>query len=232
MKFSRQIAIHEIGPEGQEKLKKSRVVVVGAGGLGCPVLTYLASSGVGTITVIDYDTINESNLNRQFLYSPTDIGKNKAECACEKLSHTHADSTFIAINEKLDSKNIAQIIDTAAVIIDCVDTVASRLLVNDYAVKNDIPLVEGGVNGFYGFVTTIKDSACLRCWNFEQTKEETAIPSLGGVCGIIGSVQSVEAIKILLGLDDLLTNKLLQYDGLNGDFDEIIVKKQSICTCN
>ncbi len=232
MRFERQIAIKQIGLAGQKKLSDSHVVVVGAGGLGSSVLTFLSCAGVGNITIIDNDNVNESNLNRQFLYSLSDIGCSKATVAAQKLSTQYPDIKYISKNISLDNKNIESLLDNASVTIDCVDNIATRIAVNDFVVSSNVALVEGAVSGFYGFVTSVvNDSACLRCFGYDNTKEQKNIPALGSVVGVIGSLQATECIKIILGQGSLITNKVLHYDGLSSTFDEVDIKKDENCIC-
>ncbi|MGC6174087.1 HesA/MoeB/ThiF family protein [Lacrimispora sp. 38-1] len=230
MRYERQILMKEIGEEGQNALKNSKVTVIGAGGLASPVLTYLACAGVGSITLIDYDTVSESNLNRQFLYHENDMGMNKAELAGDVLNSLNSQITINPVSERIDGENIGKIISGADVVIDCVDNVETRLIVNRECIKQDIPLVEGGVYGFYGFVMSVKrDFPCLECIGYGNTKLKRPGPVLGAVVGVIGSLQAVECIKILLGLDDVLYGKMLNYDGLSVSFDLVELQKNDLC---
>lgn len=230
MRYERQLLINQIGEKGQDKLLKSNVVVIGAGGLASPALTYLACAGVGTITIVDYDTVADTNLNRQFLYKEKEIGKQKAKIAQEVLNGLNSNIRIKSIPEKVDEKNINHIIDGADVVIDCVDNVETRLIVNRACLQMNISLVEGGVNGFYGFVFCIgREYACLECLGYENTKMKKPSPALGAVVGVIGSLQAVECIKILLGMDGVLYGKMLNYDGLNGNFEIIDIQKNDNC---
>ena len=148
-RYKRQMSIPQIGADGQRLLQQSTVAVVGAGGLGAPVLTYLAAAGVGNIRIIDKDTVEISNLNRQFLYGPEDVGRKKAEAAKEKLEKQNPDIKFAAVSEMLTEKNGRALFKDADVIVDCVDSMQTRIAVNKICLLNQIPLVEGGVYGFY-----------------------------------------------------------------------------------
>lgn len=230
MRYERQILVKQIGMNGQEKLAQSKVVVIGAGGLASPVLTYLTCAGVGEITVIDYDTVSISNLNRQFLYGENDINKVKVQHAKEVLSHNNSGIIIHPIQEKLTEDNAIKLIEGADVVIDCVDNVPTRIIVNRACLQMDIPLVEGGISGFYGFVTAVRrEGPCLECIGYDKTKLKPPVPALGAVVGVIGSLQVVECIKILLGQKEVLYGKMLNYDGLSGSFETIELKKNEEC---
>ncbi len=230
MRFERQVSISSIGQSGQQKIALSHVTVIGAGGLGCPVLIALAAAGIKSFTVIDFDVVSLSNLNRQVLYGVDDIGKPKASLAAQKLSLQYKNLSFEPITTALTTKNISELIKKDTIIIDCVDNIKTRMIVNDYAVSNDIPYIEGGINGFYGFAITIfKKSPCLSCIGFQNTPEQKNISALATTAGIIGNIMANEAIKIITGSGSLLTGKLLQYDGLSGSFDTIEIN--SVCNC-
>jgi len=230
MRYERQILMKEIGEKGQNTLKGSKVTVIGAGGLASPVLTYLACAGVGTITLIDYDMVSESNLNRQFLYHEKDMGMLKAIIAKDVLSGLNSQIKINSVAEKLDENNIGDIIHGSDVVIDCVDNVETRLIVNRACLRQDIPLVEGGVNGFYGFVMSVKRGfPCLECIGYGNTKLKRPGPVLGAAVGVIGSLQAVECIKILLGLEGVLYGRMLNYDGLSVSFDLVELQKNDLC---
>lgn len=230
MRYERQILIKKIGEKGQKTLIQSKVVVIGAGGLASPVLTYLTCAGIGTITFVDYDTVSESNLNRQFLYHEKDIGKPKAQIAKEVLQELNSEIVMKSVSEKISEDNIIDMIKGADVVIDCVDNVETRLIVNRGCLQMNIPLVEGGVNGFYGFVLSIKrDSPCLECIGYQNSKLQRPGPNIGAVVGVIGSLQAVECIKILLGLEDVLYGKMLNYDGLSVSFETVEFQRNKLC---
>lgn len=230
MRYERQILLQQIGEKGQNTLLQSKVVVIGAGGLASPVLTYLASAGVGIITLVDYDIVSESNLNRQFIYQEKDIGNPKAQIAKGFLSGLNSGITIHNISEKLDQTNIKEIIKDADVVVDCVDNVETRLIVNRGCLEADIPFVEGGVNGFYGFVMSIKrEYPCLECIGYGNSKLKKPVPVLGAVVGVIGSLQAVECIKILLGLEGVLYGKMLNYDGISASFEVVEIHKNIRC---
>lgn len=231
MRYERQISMKQIGLEGQEKLRNAKVVVVGAGGLASPVLTYLSRAGVGNIKVIDYDLVSVTNLNRQFFYNESDIGKKKVFIAKSVLEQNNPDIKIIAIEEKLDKNNISDIIKGADVVVDCVDNIETRLAVNSICINLGIPLIEAGVNGFYGFVMAIKkESACIECMGYQNALLKSPIPALGAVVGVIGSLQAVECIKVILGIDGVLYGRMLNYDGVYSSFEVVGIPVNPNCT--
>lgn len=220
----------QIGQEGQKKLERSTVTVIGAGGLGSPVLTYLTSAGVGTIRIIDCDVVSESNLNRQFLHNTEDVGKLKILSAKEKLSLLNPNVNFITINVRLEMDNIEEFIACSDVVVDCVDNIATRTSVARACIKLDIPLVEGGVCGFYGYVLDIgRNCACLSCLGYDKVQPKTPVPVLGVTAGAIGCMQANECIKLLLNIGEPLFGRLLNYDGLSGTWEEVRVEKADNC---
>lgn len=230
-RYKRQISIPQIRTEGQMLLQSSTAAVIGAGGLGAPVLTYLAAAGVGNILVIDKDAVEESNLNRQFLYSREDIGRKKAEAAKEKLEKQNPQIKVTAFSDAFTEENGRELLKGADVVVDCVDSVKTRISVNKICLLLRIPLVEGGISGFYGYVTSVfQNSPCLECMGYTKEMEQKEIPSLGAAAGVVGSLQAVEALKILLGKGEPFYGRLLQYDGLDGSFDEIKVEKKKDCS--
>ena len=225
-RFIRQQAIPQLGPDSQPKLKNAHVIVIGAGGLGSPVITYLACAGIGKITIIDKDTVSLSNLNRQFLYGLSHLNKPKAPLAAAALSAQYDHIQLIPITAELTASNIQSLLSHAHVILDCVDNIKTRLLVNDFAISANIPLVEAGVDGFYGFLLTIlPTTACLRCIGYDKLAQQHNIPALGSTCGVIGSLQVTECIKLILNVGKPMTNRILQYDGLTCEFDQIPLQK-------
>lgn len=230
-RYKRQISIPQIGTEGQMLLQSSTAAVIGAGGLGAPVLTYLAAAGVGNILVIDKDAVEESNLNRQFLYSREDIGRKKAEAAKEKLKKQNPQIKVTAFSDAFTEENGRELLKGTDVVVDCVDSVKTRISVNKICLLLRIPLVEGGIYGFYGYVTSVfQNSPCLECMGYTKEMEQKEIPSLGAAAGVVGSLQAVEALKILLGKGEPFYGRLFQYDGLDGSFDEIKVEKKKDCS--
>jgi molybdopterin-synthase adenylyltransferase len=229
-RYDRQIMIGEIGQEGQEKLKRSRVVIAGAGGLGSPVAVYLTAAGVGRIRLIDHDQVALSNLNRQILHWEEDIGRKKVDSAGTKLKNLNSSVEIEAISETLTEDNVFRLVEDCDIIVDALDNLPTRYLLNRCAVKKRIPFVHGAVNGFEGRVMTIfpGETACLRCMYRGPVPQEK-FPVIGVTPGVIGSIQAAEVIKYVTGIGRLLTNRVLIYDGLTVAFSEFTVHKNSDC---
>jgi adenylyltransferase/sulfurtransferase len=225
-RYNRHLILPEFGLEAQEKLKSSKVLVVGAGGLGCPVLLYLAAAGAGTIGIIDFDKVDESNLQRQVLFTTEDIGKNKAEAAAERLSKLNPHSKFIVHNSKLSKDNTLEIMRGYDIVIDGSDNFPTRYLVNDSCVILNKPLVFGSIFKFEGQVTVFnytdakgKRGPTYRCL-FPEPPAPGEVPNcsetgvLGVLPGLIGTMQANEAIKVITGIGEVLSGKLLVMDAL------------------
>lgn len=229
-RYDRQIIIPGIGERGQEKLKHARVVVAGSGGLGSVISLYLTAAGLGTLRLIDNDTVELSNLNRQILHWENDIGKAKATSAIEKLSQLNKNVNIETINVRIDESNVSELIGGFDIIVDAMDDMPTRYLLNETAIKYRIPFIHGAVLGLEGRVMTVipGKTACIRCiYHGMQLKEKT--PVLGTTPAIIGSIQATEVIKYFTGIGTLLTNRLLIYDGLNMTFTELKVMRDIGC---
>ncbi|GGB78093.1 HesA/MoeB/ThiF family protein [Dyadobacter sediminis] len=219
-RYSRQILLPEVGLAGQEKLKASKILVVGAGGLGCPVLLYLAAAGAGSLGIVDDDTVDVTNLHRQILYSSDDVGKNKSATAANKLS---AINPFVQIHSypvRLAEENAAEIVSEYDLVIDASDNFPTRYLVNDVCVKLDKPFVFGSILRFEGQVSVFNyhNGPTYRCL-FPDAEdgdncEEAGV--IGILPGIIGTYMTNEAIKIICGIGDVLSGKLMLINALNG----------------
>ena len=220
-RYERQLIVSQIGEQGQEKLKNSRVTVVGCGGLGSPVLTYLAMAGVGHLRMIDCDTVSLTNLNRQFFYEEADVDAVKCETAAQFLQKRNPQITLETINETVTEENVCELLKDSQVVIDCVDRNVTRRIIGRACAKLEIPLVEAGVHGFYGYVLPIEPgkSACLECIETGAAKEIIPVPAIGAAVGVIGSLQAVEALKIILDLP-VSYGTMLQYDGIYGEFEK------------
>ena len=229
-RYDRQIMIGEIGQEGQERLKRSRVAIAGSGGLGSPIAIYLTAAGIGMIRVIDYDQVALSNLNRQVLHWEEDIGKKKVASARTKLSSLNRAVEIEAIEETITEGNVSHLMNGCDVIIDAMDNLPTRYILNRCAIEKNIPFFHGAVNGFEGRVMTIipGETACLRCMYRGPVPQEK-FPVIGVTPAVIGSIQATEVIKYLVGIGKLLTNRLLIYDGLKVAFSEFTVNKNPNC---
>lgn len=229
-RYDRQIMIGEIGEEGQEKLKRSRVVIAGTGGLGSPIAIYLTAAGIGMIRLIDHDQVALSNLNRQILHWEEDIGRKKVDSARTKLRNLNRAVEIEAIAETVTEGNVSKLVNGCDVIVDAMDNLPTRYILNRCAIEKNIPFFHGAVNGFEGRVMTILpgESACLRCMYRGPIPQEK-FPVIGVAPAVIGVIQATEVIKYLLGIGKLLTNRLLIYDGLKVTFSEFTVNKNPDC---
>ena len=229
-RYDRQIMIGEIGQEGQEKLKRSRVVIAGTGGLGSPIAIYLTAAGIGMIRVIDHDQVALSNLNRQILHWEEDVGRKKVDSARMKLRNLNSAVEIEAIAETITEGNVSQLVDGCDVIVDAMDNLPTRYILNRCAIEKNIPFFHGAVNGFEGRVMTIipGETACLRCMYRGPVPQEK-FPVIGVTPAVIGCIQATEVIKYLVGIGKLMTNRLLIYDGLKVTFTEFRVNKNPNC---
>jgi adenylyltransferase/sulfurtransferase len=229
-RYDRQIMIGGFGQEGQEKLKQARVFIAGAGGLGSPAATYLTAAGVGVIRIVDHDRVELSNLNRQVLHWQEDIGKRKGDSAAQKLKKLNREVKVEAIEEMITEANISQLVSGFDLIVDAMDNMPTRYLLNKVALEKNIPFFHGAVYGFEGRAMTIipGKTACLRCV-YRGVIPEEKFPVIGVTPAVIGCIQATEVIKYIVGIGQLLTNKLLVYDGLNMKFAEFRLKKDPNC---
>lgn len=229
-RYGRQMVLPEIGEEGQKKLLSAKVLLIGCGGLGTPCATYLAQAGIGQLELVDADTVSFSNLNRQFFYTQQDIGRYKAQIAEKKLAQMNDALHVHGHVVRLDEGNIDATIQGFDVVVDCVDSLQTRKIVHSACLKQDIPLVEGGIDGFYGFVSCIKKGCpCLNCMDFFAGREKQTIPVLGAVAGIIGSMQALETIKIVLEMKDSLFGKILYYDAKRQEMEIVPIPENETC---
>jgi molybdopterin/thiamine biosynthesis adenylyltransferase len=230
-RYARQIMIRGFGEEGQAKLKLARVFIAGAGGLGSPVSVYLAAAGVGTIRIVDHDTVELSNLNRQILHWDENIGMAKTDSAAEKLKKINPHVKIEAIAATITEANIAQLVAGFDLIVDAMDNLPTRYLLNKTALEKDIPFFHGAVRGFEGRAMTIipGKTACLNCVYHGATVPKEKFPVIGVTPAVIGCIQATEVIKYIVGLGELLTNRLLIYDALGMTFAELKVKKDPNC---
>jgi molybdopterin-synthase adenylyltransferase len=229
-RYDRQILIPEIGREGQEKLKKAKVFVAGAGGLGSPVSLYLAAAGLGYIRIADHGIVDPSNLNRQILHWPKDIGRLKVDSAREKLSGINPNAKIEITSMTINEKNISSMTDGFDAIVDAMDTFPTRYILNRMAVQKNIPFFHGAARGLEGRAMTIipGKTACFRCM-YHGTPPAEKFPVLGATAAVIASIQVTEVIKYFTGMGDLLANRLLIYDGMSMTFREFKLKRNPEC---
>ena len=230
-RYTRQLLVPGMGRPQQERLKEASVLVVGAGGLGCPAITALAEAGVGRIGIMDGDVVEATNLNRQFLYSPDMIGKKKAACAGTWLKSFRPDIKAEIWEEELTSENGRDILSRFDLVLCAVDKISARLCINRMAADMGIPLVDGAIDGCYGTVTPVTDwenDPCLACINPEGKEPGHISSSLGTTTMIIGALEAQSAIRYLAGTEKKVGG-ILSYDGVSGTIDEIPVFKNPDC---
>ncbi len=235
-RFSRHILLQDVGVEGQGKLLQAKVLIVGAGGLGCPTALYLAAAGVGTIGIVDCDTVEISNLQRQIAHFTKDIGISKVTSAKETMLAINPDLKINTYQLKLVATNIREIISGYDFVIDGTDNFPTKFLINDACVMENIPLSHGGILRFDGQTMTIVPgkSTCYRC-AFKTPPPPEAVPTcsqagvLGAIAGMLGTIQAAEALKYITGVGTLLTDTLLSFNAKAMDFRKIKLHKQADC---
>lgn len=228
-RYRRQLAIPEIGPEGQHKLADSSVLVVGAGGLGGPLLYALAGAGVGRLVVVDGDTVSLSNLNRQFLFDQADLGRPKAEAAARRLSAFNPDLRVEGVEAWLDEKTGMNLLADCQLAVAAVDNLPARLALNAACAQKNIPLVNGGVEGWYGSVMAVEfgKTPCLACC-YAGTAPEEGGQALGAVTGAVASLMASVTLQMLLGHNPI-PGELLLYDGRRLELDRVPVERGTGC---
>ena len=235
-RYSRHLIIPDVGVIGQKRLKNAKVLCVGAGGLGSPALMYLAAAGVGTLGIIDFDTVDESNLQRQIIHGVSDIGKSKAESAAESIREINPYVHVVIHDTALDRENVKEIFADYDLIVDGTDNFATRYLVNDAAVLLGKPYVWGSIYRFDGQASVFwaEHGPCYRCL-YPEPPPPGMVPScaeggvLGVLCASIGSIQVTEAIKLLTGIGEPLVGGLMVYDALEMSYRKIKVRKDPTC---
>ena len=229
-RYFRQLALPEIGEKGQERLKSSKVFIIGAGGLGSPVSLYLAAAGVGTLGILDYDVVSASNLNRQLLYEERDLGKRKVKAAVEKIKRFNSEVQVNAYIEQVRIDNLPSIRDIISeydIVVDACDNMATRYWISDITQKLSIPFVYGAMEGFCGYVSVFNDKENTKkfrdLWPEENLQATSAIPAIGVTAGVIGSLQANEVIKWICGFGERLSGKLLTVDLCSMEFHTLIL---------
>ncbi len=230
-RYARQMMLPEVGEVGQEKLKRAKVLIAGCGGLGSPAAIYLVAVGVGTIRIADSDKVEMSNLNRQILHWDSDVNRSKVASAAEKLEKLNPDVNIEIVDERIDESSVSRLADGVDLIVDAMDNMPTRYLLNKAAIDKDIPLMHGAVHGFEGRAMTVipGKSACLWCLYRGGLPPQEKFPVIGVTPAVIGCIQANEAIKYIVGAGRLLTDRLLVYDGLGLGFTEIEVCRDRHC---
>jgi len=235
-RYSRHLIIPDVAMAGQQRLMNAKVLCVGAGGLGSPALMYLAAAGVGTLGIVEFDTVDESNLQRQIIHGQSDIGKSKAQSAKEKIAEINPYVNVITHEVRLDNSNVKEIFSQYDIIVDGTDNFATRYLVNDACVLLKKPYVWGSIYRFDGQASVFwaEYGPCYRCL-YPEPPPPGMVPScaeggvLGVLCATIGSIQTTEAIKVLTGVGDPLIGSLIIYDALEMSFKKMKVRKDPNC---
>ena len=236
LRYSRQIMLPEIDIEGQQKLLNATVMLIGLGGLGSVVSMYLAAAGVGHLVLVDFDTVELSNLQRQIVHSTKDLNRPKVESARDRLLALNPDCRITIINKQLDSQELLHEIKNVDVVIDGSDNFPTRFAVNQACYENKTPLVSGAAIRFEGQISVfdhrLQDSPCYRClYNDEEAAAETCSQTgvVAPLLGVIGSMQALEAIKLITGIGDSLIGKLLLFDAMTTEFQSMQFKKDPAC---
>ncbi|MFD1684151.1 SAMP-activating enzyme E1 [Halobellus litoreus] len=234
-RYSRHIIMDEVGPEGQSKLLDSRVLVVGAGGLGAPVIQYLAAAGVGTLGVVDDDVVERSNLQRQVIHGDGDVGEPKVDSAAAFVENLNPDVDVETYETRLTKSNVETIVPGHDVVVDASDNFPTRYLLNDFCRLREIPIAHGAIYKFEGQLTTLTpDGPCYRCL-FPEAPEPGTVPDcattgvLGVLPGTVGCIQATEAVKLLLDAGETLTGRLLFYDAMEMSFETVPYQQNPTC---
>lgn len=235
-RYSRHILLDSVGVEGQQRLLSSRVMIIGAGGLGAPAALYCAAAGIGTIGIVDADAVEISNLQRQVIHFTDDIGTAKVSSAREKMEAINPDVTVEPVRAFVNASNIGDIIDGYDFVIDGTDNFATKFLINDACIMKGIPFSHGGILRFNGQTMTVlpRESACYRCV-FHKPPPKNMIPTcseagvLGAVAGMLGTIQAAEALKYITGAGDILADALLTFDALPMNFRKVKLRKNPKC---
>ena len=238
-KYSRQIVLKNVGTIGQKKILDSNVLVVGAGGLGCPVIDYLSRAGVGRLGIIDYDKIDPSNIHRQSIYTFKDVGKYKVDVLKRKIMDINPDVKTKIFKSKITNKNVDRILKQFDIIIDGSDNFKTKFLLNEYSLKYKKVLIVGAISKMDGHIFTFnfknKKNTCLKCFYQSEPSDEILNCEyegiLGPVAGIVGNIQAMEVLKKILNLNKESNNKILILDLFNLNFRKVQFEKKKRCIC-
>jgi len=230
-RYHRQIILPELGKKGQKKLRNSTVLIVGAGGLGCPVSIYLACAGIGRLILVDFESVDISNLNRQILHWEENIGEKKVVSGKWKLRSLNSAVDVIPRPIKFGAENAAELLDGVDLVMDCLDNMDGRFILNETCFQKKVPFIHGGLRGLMGEVTTIipGETPCLECLFPHRPDSPDPFPVIGATAALIASVQTMEAIKLIAGFGKLLTGRMLYIDSGKMEFRSIQMKRNPEC---
>jgi len=237
LRYSRQIMLPQVDIEGQEKLLAAKLLIIGAGGLGCPAALYLAAAGVGSLTIYDDDEVDLSNLQRQITHYTDDIGTDKVISTQETLNKVNPDVKVKAVKQRLEGELLAKEVAAADIVLDCSDNFMTRFAINAACVGSNTPLVSGAAIRFEGQVSVFNASDEAPCYNclYTESGEELQNCATNGVIspltGIIGSIQALEAMKLIMGVGEVLTGRLLLLDGMTMEWQTMKLRKNTACSC-
>ncbi len=238
LRYSRQIMMPEVEITGQQHFLESRVLIVGMGGLGCPVAVYLAAAGIGSLRLIDFDEVEISNLQRQIAHFETDVGKSKVQSVAETLHQLNSSISVSTRNERLDAESLAEEVGAVDIVVDATDNFATRFAINRACVEARKPLVSGAAIGLTGQVSVFDsrndESPCYRCLYREQGQEEQSCARTGvlaPVVGMIGTMQALEVLKIAANIGESLTGRLLILDAKSSQWRELKLRRDPKCPC-
>ncbi|HEB82074.1 MAG TPA: molybdopterin-synthase adenylyltransferase MoeB [Gammaproteobacteria bacterium] len=234
--YSRQIMLPHFGIEGQQKLREAHVLIIGLGGLGSPAAMYLAAAGIGTLTLVDFDHVDHSNLQRQIIHNTHSLGESKVDSARRTLQTLNPETEIICVNTKIEQEELQAMLNNISCVIDASDNFATRFLVNRACFATKTPLVSAAAIQYEGHISVFdmqgSDSACYACLYPEEGEDNTNCSDngiLAPVVGIIGSMQALEAIKLIAGIGEILSNRLMIFDALSMQWRTMKLKKDSSC---
>jgi molybdopterin-synthase adenylyltransferase len=231
-RYRRQLFLDGWGESAQVRLKRARVCIAGVGGLGCTVVLYLAAAGIGTLTLVDYQDVELSNLNRQVLYDGFDIGRSKLHAAAARLRGLNPAVELRLVERRIERQTVAEIVGTPDLVVDCLDNFETRFILNEYIAANRIPMIHGGVSESYGevFIVDTPNTPCLRCvFPVDPPAPAGSVPILGAVAGVVGSLQAKLAIDLLRGVPAPSPAEMVMIDLDVLSIDKISVDKDPAC---
>ena len=231
LRYGRQIIMPDFGEEGQKRLKQAHILIAGVGGLGSPVAIYLSTAGIGHLTIVDYDSVDVTNLNRQILHWEEDVNRRKVESAEQKLNKINSKIAVEAVDVRITGDNISELLQGVDLVMDCMDNMETRFLINEACIKKGIPMIHGGVREMLGEVTTIipGKTPCLECLLPRDLSKKETFPIFGATASMIASLQVLEAIKLLSGIGKLLTDRMLFINGSDMEIMMIDLQKKPEC---